>query len=301
MYANQQTRDPAVNNDLIVITQMLKATPVMEGAQRFVYMEASNEKPDQQEEIVLAEALQQSADWFLRYGNLDIDHVTMVGAKLGIPDYNLFEIGQPVSCATRGGLTFVKGRIYSGDGPAAQKANDFWSSIVDLKPPQRWYPSVGGDVLERGPGLHAETKSRRTFVRKVRWRNIGFSKTPVNDGVPTVATVPFGALAKSFVAGYGYDMEMAKALTAGYGTDSASLEGGAALRTQSLDRPIQNYWDFRNHLAADVRANIVRANGGAQAFAAHASKMKGVSPDNVGEWVERFMGDLSRKRSRAVH
>jgi hypothetical protein len=182
------------------VSDMLKATPREEGGVRFVYLEASNESVDYQGEVVLAKALSESADYYLRYGNLDLDHYTQIGAKQGIPNYEMYEIGRPVDVQVRDGKTFVKGQIYSGTGPAAERANGFWSSLVDLSPPARWYPSVGGKVITKSVAIDPETKAKRAVISQVRWTNIGFSKTPVNLSVGAVSTVPIGVLAKSMCA-----------------------------------------------------------------------------------------------------
>jgi hypothetical protein len=268
---------------------MLKATPMQEGGKRFVYIEASNEVLDQQNEVVMQKALADSSDWYLKYGNLDIDHYTQIGAKAGIPDYPMYEIGLPVDVKFADGKTFVKGEIFSGSGPSAAKANQFWGSLTETNPPARWYPSVGGNVLEKAVEIDAKTKSRKVYIKKVRWSNIGFSKTPVNQTVPTVATVPFGALAKSWGAA---GLDFAKAIEAGYGTDSASLTGGAALREQSLDHGPENYFDFRNRLANDMRSGAIGNNPGVQDLVRHCVKKFNLSLDEAAEWVERFARDL---------
>lgn len=239
--------------DYLSINGMLKARPATEGADRFVFIEASNESLDQQGEVVLAKALADSADYFLRFGNLDIDHYTQIGAKAGIPAYETYEIGRPVEVRADAGATFVKGQIYSGSGPAAERANAFWSSLTDISPPSRWYPSVGGAVIAKSVVVDPDTKMRKAIIDKVRWTNIGFSKTPVNAQVPTAQTVPFGALAKSMCACGGWDM--CKALEAGYGTDSAALTDGGALRVQSLYPVV--YADFRDWLAEQIRQGKV--------------------------------------------
>jgi hypothetical protein len=274
--------------DYLFVSDLLKAMPATEGNDRFVYLEASNEALDQQGEVVLAKALKESADYYLRFGNLDIDHFTQIGAKAGIPNYEQYEIGRPVEVKVDGTRTFVKGQIYQGEGPVAEKANSFWDSLTKLSPPQRWYPSVGGQILEKGVEFDPETKSRKAIIRKVRWSNIGFSKTPVNANLPTVETVPFGALAKSWGAA---GLDLRKALTAGYGTDSASLTGGAALRQQSL-QGVLNYHDFRNRLAEAMRAGQAGNNPGARALVDVAQKRFGLSVDQAAEWVERFMSDI---------
>lgn len=275
------------------ITDCLKATPVEEAGERFVYIEASNESRDQQGEIVLAKALEESADYYLKFGNIDIDHYTQIGAKAGIPDYSMYEIGQPVEVNVRDGSTFVKGQIFQGEGPAADRANQFWDSLTKITPSQRWYPSVGGAVLAKSEEV--QNGKRTTFVEKVRWSNIGFSKTPVNDDVATVATIPFEALSKSFVAGHGYDIS--KALTAGYGTDSASLSGGGALRKQSLHGSPINYWDFRDSISGSIRNREI-SNPTARKLIDFASSTYGISQAEAAEWVERFMRDVKQNLKR---
>lgn len=276
------------------ITQMLKATPSVENGERFIYLEASNEALDQQNEVVMAKALAESSAYYLKFGNLDIDHYTQIGARAGIPNYELYEIGRPADVAFRDGSTFVKGQIYSGSGPAAEKANAFWSSLTELNPPARWYPSVGGAVMEKSIVIDPATKAKRAVIKKVRWSNIGFSKTPVNANLATVSTVPFGALAKSFVAG-GFDF--AKAIEAGYGTDVATLSGGAALRKQSIEQGVLSYWDFRDALAAMIRSG--QANGSKPAELVKVAQRKfGMSLDVAAASVGRFLGDLQNDLGR---
>jgi len=275
--------------DYLCITQMLKATPKIEGGERYIYIEASNEAVDQQGEVVLAKALSDSSDFFLKYGNLDIDHYTMIGPKLGIPNSNLYEIGRPVEVRSSAGKTFVKGHIVSGTGPAAEQANSFWSGLVDVQPPQRWYPSVGGSVMAKSVEFDPDTKKKRVVITETRWSNIGFSRTPVNSNVPTVSTVAFGALLKSWGAG---GIDIAKALTAGYGTDSASLSGGSALREQSLHGSLVSYQTYRDDLARGIRDKRAGPNPGASDLVNFSAREFGLSEDEASELVERFLRDL---------
>lgn len=284
---------------------MLKATPHMDGAQRIVYFEASNEGLDQQDEIIAAKALAESAEYFKRYGNIDIDHYTLIGkpdptkGRPGIPGCDLYEIGRPIDVRQDGKTTFVKAEIYSGVGPAAERANDFWSSITEVNPPQRWYPSVGGSVLAKSVEIDPKTKLRKAIVSKVRWTNIGVSKTPVNQHVGTCATIPLGAFAKSWTAA---GLDFAKALEAGYGTDSATLTGGSAIRQQSLDGVVHSYYDFRNKISGAMRAGDAGKNPGARELVAFAAKKLGLPQDQAAEWVERLLRDLKiglNKRSKS--
>jgi hypothetical protein len=282
--------------DYLCITQMLKATPKVEGGERFIYIEASNEAVDQQGEVVMAKALAESADFFLKYGNLDIDHLTMIGPKMGVPNSNLYEIGRPVEVKSSGGKTFVKGHIVSGTGPAAEQANSFWSGLVDIQPAQRWYPSVGGSVMAKAVEFDPKTQKKRVVITKTRWSNIGFSRTPINSNVPTVSTMPFGALIKSWgVAG----IDLSKALTSGYGTDSAALAGGGALRSQSLAGAVSTYQQFRDNLAQAIRGKHAGANPGAGDLVDYSAMNYGLSHDEAAEWVERFLRDLHSQLSKS--
>lgn len=264
---------------------MLKATPAAEGANRFIYIEASNEMRDQQGEIVLSKALAESADYYLRYGNIDIDHFTQIGAKKGIPNYDAYEIGRPVSVRVENGKTFVKGQIFTGEGRAAERANLFWSSLTEINPPQRWYPSVGGAISGKSAIEDPATGRKVPVVTGVRWTNVGMSRTPVNASVPTASTAAFGPLAKSWEAAL-----MFKGMEAGYGSDSATLTGGAALRIQSLgdDSP---YKKFRDQFAAAIQRGEVKEMT-QPGMTRAAQERFDFSAAAAAEFVERFLSDL---------
>ena len=285
------THDQALLDALpshIAIGSLLKATPASEGAERFVYIEASNERRDQQGEILLAKALEASADYYLKFGNLDIDHYTQIGAKQGIPNYESFEIGVPVAVRVEKGSTFVKGHIKQGRGLAAEKANLFWSSLTDVSPPERWYPSVGGAVTGREISVDPLTKSRVATINAVRWSNIGFSKTPVNGELEQIKTAPFGPLAKSWAAA------LEKSLTAGYGTDSATLTGGGALRGANGDPSGgTDYWSFRDQLAQCFRTGEC-AGMKLPALVTFSQHRFGLSASDASEYMERFLDDFQR-------
>lgn len=280
------------DQEFFCIDSMFKAQPREEGGRRFVYMQASDESVDHQGEVVLSKALQESAPYFLKYGNIDLDHRTQMGPVAGQPSHHLFEIGKPVDVRADGKKTFVKAEIYGGEGPTVEHANIFWDSLTRQHPPKHWFPSVGGDC-HRSKVTDPKTGRQRPVIDRVRWTNIGMSGTPVNLHVPTVAVVPFGALAKSMAAGA---FSMRKALEAGYGTDMAELSGGAALRSEMPDPHLQNYWDFRDRLAGDIRAGRVKPS--VDALVAHVAKDFDVDPDRASELVERFLSDLQRGREQ---
>ena len=147
---------------------MLKAQPIEEDGRRILYFEASNEGVDIQGERVMAKALSESSDHFIKFGNIDIDHYTIIGHKLGLPEPFSYEVGRPIEAKCSGERTFVKAEIYQGGGPLAKNANMLWESVTALTPPARWYPSVGGKVLSKSvdedpdtgePSVYVETES----------------------------------------------------------------------------------------------------------------------------------------------
>lgn len=277
----------------IAVTGALKATPATEGEDRFVYFEASNETADLQGETVLAKALKESAPYYLKYGNIDLDHITQLGARSGLSDYHFFEIGRPTEVEVNHRRTFVKGMIFRGTGEAAKKANAFWSSITAINPPQRWYPSIGGSVMAKAvvPGA----KGKHTQISRVRWTNVGLSKTPVNVDVPEVSCIPIGDFAKAWTP---EGLDLVKALVAGYGTNSAGLTGGAALRRQSVEGHPLSYWDFRNRLARDIRTKSLFKPSG-ESIASWATQKYGMGRALSSEWSDRFMADLSSHLQQA--
>ena len=270
---------------------MLKATPQAEGGKRFIYFEASNEGVDQQGERVLAKALAESADFFLKFGNIDIDHYTILGPKLGMKDAMSYEVGRPVAVDIKGEKTFVKAQLYEGHGPLAEQANMVWESMTAINPPARWYPSVGGAVLAKSLQIDPETRNKVAVIDKVRWSNVGLSRTPVNQHLPSATAAPMGTFAKS-LNGF-----VVKALEASYSTDVASLNGGGAFGQQSLDTGTPySYFDFRERMAEDLSRALVKSQTEA-GLIAHAVKQFSLPPDAAADWVSRFLGDLKTNLS----
>jgi hypothetical protein len=281
--------------DFFSICGLLKASASEEGGERFIYMEVSNEHVDAQGERVLTEALQATAGSFEKFGNIDIDHITLTGARAGIPDYLLYEVGRPIKVKIDGARTFVKAQLYQGDTPVATQANLVWDSLTKLNPPARWYPSVGGSVLEKSVEIDPKTQARISVVKRVRWTNVALSRTPVNQDVPCAAALPFGVFAKCWGAG-GLDLTKAEGLVAGQNYDIQDADGGQALRAQSLDRKIQSYWAFRDQFADDIRNGICSINRkDASALLAKTGERYGLDSDRAAEYLERFFGDLDRR------
>lgn len=285
----------------ICVGTMLKARPQQDAGKRILYIEASNEDVDRQDEVVLQKALLDSADYYLRHGNIDLSHYTILGPKSGIPDYMAYEIGKPVEVKVDGRSTYIKAELYQGDSAMARNAGIVWDSLTKQVPPARWYASVGGSVLSKSVRTD-ELGNRIAVVDKVRWNNTALDRCPVNRTVGEVSTVPVGVFAKS-LNGF-----VLKTLAAGYGTDAATLDGGSALRQQSLDT---GYESFKNKLAGLIRRNGKLKNcffglsrqgafkGGAsrdeglRILCALAEKSLGVPVAQACQWVDRFLTDFT--------
>lgn len=274
------------NNDFISLSFMMKATPQMEGGRRIVYIEASDESLDAQNEVVLQKSLSDSMEYYLARGNLDIDHITVVGAQQGITDYLTFEIGRPEEVRFHGDKTFVKGLIYSGEGIACEKANQFWSSLTEINPPAKWFPSVGGSIQGSEVIIDPLTKSRQRKITKVRWSNIGFSKQPVNQSISPVTHIPMEVFAKSWAADGCY----MKALEMGYGTDSAQLTSGAALRKQSL----HGYEKYRDKVAGLILNGVISARD----LVDESVRRFSMPEKRAVEWSKKFLNDIYERNQR---
>lgn len=287
------------NHEHVSFDLMLKATPAEEGGKRIIYFEASNEGIDQQGERVLAKALAESAAIYKAHGNIDIDHLSLLrkNQQEGIEA----EIGFPVDVTINDKRTFVKAQLFAGNGPLARNANMVWSSLTEISPPARWYPSVGGSVLAKSQEIDPSTNQQVTVVSKVRWTNVALSRTPVNQNLGQVSTLPMGTFCKSLGC-----LVMAKTLTAGYGTDSAALTGGGALRKQSLHGAPMNYFEFEDGLAKHLRRiknkkPFLSRDGNLsnvkvlKSIADFSAAEFGLEHDEATEMVERFFLNLVRR------
>ncbi|MCE5327812.1 MAG: hypothetical protein LLG01_15505 [Planctomycetaceae bacterium] len=270
---------------------MFKARAATEGAARVIYVEASQESPDLQGEIVLAKALREAAPHFLKFGVLDIDHKSMppIAAKLGIDDPEMWQIGRPLDVRWESNTTIVKAQLFQGDTPLAARAGTVWDGLTKLNPPARYYASVGGGVKGRDVKI-APDGTRIPVITAVHWNNLALSLEPVNHHMNVATTTPFGVFAKS-MGGF----VLAKDLTATNGvtapSDPALLTGGAALRRQSLWGVPMNYLDFREQFAGDIRKGL-----GSEQYLNHAITAYGITADEAAEHIERFLRDIRARR-----
>lgn len=188
--------------------QFMKAIPSIEGGHRVIYMEASNEARDIQAERTLASALEDSKDYFIRHGRIDLDHATMTqmirDMRLEPGNPYAREIGQPISVTVRrdtGDIprVLVKAQIFSSrdkGNPFTKAADWFWNSL-NVNPPMKWYPSIGGTLFQDDHERDPATGKPTRVLTKLRWHSIGLSRTPVNTTVQEVSLVPLRDFAKA--------------------------------------------------------------------------------------------------------
>lgn len=274
---------------------LMKARAASEGGERIIYVEASSEAKDQEGEVVLARALRDSLDTFMKFGVVDLDHKSMpsVAAKYGIAqeDCPRWIVGQPVSVRFDGSKTLVKARLRQGDTPLADQANLVWDGLTKLNPPDRYYASVGGSVLAREIRIDPQTGDRVPVITKTRWNNLALSLQPVNQHLGAASTVPIGAFAKSFGGFVLGKSGAGTALDAGvHATDASAKRGGAALGAQSLDgESVRSYFDFRERLARDIRAGLAGRD-----ITNHAMQAYGLPIDQAAQWAERFLHGVNQ-------
>lgn len=225
---------------LTVPLPFLKATPHTEGDDRYIYCEASNEANDQEREQILKSALEGSSGYYAENGNVDVDHVTMLGYRIGIANPHLYEIGRPAEVRFSGKQSLVKAKLYRGESQAAAMAEYVWSTFpLGMK----WFPSVAGDKLARTRVIDPETGFHKAVVTSVLWKSLALSKQPQNLSVPAVSTLGFDEFAKGMLLGASARCDdgepcaglCCKAVTAlPSPTDAGARVGGAALARQSL-------------------------------------------------------------------
>jgi hypothetical protein len=222
--------------------QFCKSTPAIEGGERVLYMEASSEARDVQNEEILASALEDSKDYFLKYGRIDLDHATVWQmireTKLDPANPYAKEIGRPLDVrVTRRpndvARVWVKAAIFKGqkDNDFAKAANWFWNTM-EVQPPVIWYPSVAGTLL---PGGRTNLPDGGRRLTKLRWHSIGLSRNPVNTNVQAASAVPLDVFCKAMREGA--DISGALAALAGYKSAPSVADGDVALRDSGIMVP----------------------------------------------------------------
>jgi len=189
-----------------------------------IYIEASNEKEDSQNDTVLKKALECQVEYFLKRGVISYDHLHKSEKD---PKYI---IGEPLDVQfTDDRKTLVKAKLY----PSNKIAQDIKSKINDKS--KRVGSSVGGYITKRVKGYNKTLKKSFNFITGLIWDEVALTLKPVNsDTMGNVSFVPYAEFQKSFVCEGYNDVLLRKALEAGSGTNHATFTGGRALISESL-------------------------------------------------------------------
>lgn len=169
-----------------------------------VYIEASNEIVDSQNDVTVMKALEEETENFLRKGVISWDHLHKSEKS---PEYI---IGEPLDVSFKKESTWVKGKLY--------KSVKIGQSVLDLlaSGSTRLGASIGGYIKKR-----EQMSKSISAITKVIWDELAITYKPVNDTtLGNVSLIPIGAFAK--------------ALMAGSGVNPSNFTGGRAITPESL-------------------------------------------------------------------
>jgi hypothetical protein len=180
---------------VISLPVIVKATPG-DHHRRLVEVEASNEVVDREGDVVLQKALLDAAPEFLRIGQLDIDHLSEIGDRIGIAKPLDWVVGVPREVKDLGGgRTSVVGELHKHVEGLSTKADDLWKSLT-RDPPDRWQASIFGwptgrdSFFDARKGRCPEAPDATRFViRSLDWKSLAFTKSPVNAALRESAHV----------------------------------------------------------------------------------------------------------------
>lgn len=178
------------------IPAIVKAVESKDG-KRKIEVEASSEELDAEGDIIAQGALLGSADEFIKSGHLDIDHISELGARMGISNPESYIIGRPLEVKDiGGGRTSVVGEIArSRDGihdPKKNRYDAFWDSL-HTDPPVRWRASVygfpKGNMVDDCRSQVCESGAKRFHIKGMSWRSLALTRNPVNESLTGYAKV----------------------------------------------------------------------------------------------------------------
>lgn len=179
---------------ILHIPAIIKAST--SNGKRIVEVEASSEAVDSEGDVILQKALMDSATSFLKTGNLDIDHISEIGGRLGIKNPASYIVGRPIEVKDLGkGRTSVIGEIrksLDGHDPEKNHYDSFWDSLQS-DPPVIWRASIFGFPLDGGvedcSSKTCEKGATRWLVKSIDWRSLAFTRNPINTDLKGTAKI----------------------------------------------------------------------------------------------------------------
>jgi hypothetical protein len=185
------SKNTSIDPVIIQFPTLIKAYPSR--GKRIIEFECSVELEDTEKDIILQSALLKSADNFIKYGHLDIDHFSELGMMpayywLGIHNPEEYIVGLPLEVKNLGeGRTGIKGEIFSKAefNPTKHRFDQLWKELqsgIAYKSSVFGYPSPH-DTVEGGCGENSLGQivcAGRYFVKSFDWRSTALTKNPVN-------------------------------------------------------------------------------------------------------------------------
>ena len=205
---------------LISIPTIIKAVADDTG-RRLVSVEASNEVLDGEGDIILQSALMGSAASFVKTGHIDIDHISELGDRLGVPDPMSFIIGRPLEVKDLGdkrtGVIIEIFRSHDGTvDPKKNRYDSFWESL-HTDPPVKWRSSIYGFPIDGQIEDHRDKGGKTRFIVKgIDWRSLAMTRNPVNTAIEGYAKI---VTAKAAIA----EIRKAGTYGVGYGSGTEGL------------------------------------------------------------------------------
>lgn len=184
------------NAVVISVPSLIKALPASENnGARIIEVEASCEEVDLEGDVVLQQALLNSAKHFVSKGMIDLEHYGEIGERLGIADPTSYIIGRPLAVTDLGGKrTGVRAEIMrSQDGsidPGNNRYDSFWKSLQS-NPPVTWYSSIFAfptdwDNCGEKSCTHGAT---RYVIKEMEWHSLAMTRHPMNNKIKGAAKI----------------------------------------------------------------------------------------------------------------
>ncbi|MFA5048643.1 MAG: hypothetical protein WC516_06485 [Patescibacteria group bacterium] len=174
-----------------------------------IYLSASAEENDSDEEITLRKALEEQQYEYIQKGVISWNHLhrSQVQGAVG------FIIGEPTDVAFDADKTLVKGFLYKKNENAQKLFENLMSGST------RFGASIGGGILKRA------VEYGQKYLTAVWWRDTAVTDVPVLQSTQGhVQLTPFSAFAKSLMAGSGVNPE--------------TFIGGRALQPEDMGTPV---------------------------------------------------------------
>lgn len=273
------------------------------GGKRFLEVEASNEAVDGEGDQILQSALMGSKSSFLKDGCIDIDHISEIGHRLGVPNPESWIIGVPVEVIDLGkGRTAVKCEIRkSADGahnPRINKYDAFWDTMTS-EPPVQWRASIYGypnmDDLIDCTEAQCKSGATRYIIKSLDWRSLAMTRNPVNDAIKGYAKIVKAneRVMEMIKSGLAKDYSMAPEVALSPGSQSPYLANMLPQPRNLADAVGQR----ETHMKSECPYTAgLKSTGG---YAKHFELCCGMSPDMADVWGHALMhhGRLENRRS----